>query len=274
MPIRYSPRSFEEGKKIRAKDGLLAIGAMLKYTVIDDMYAADAYGSHILADLQDARRFNRWMADTLRPYLGEHVLEIGAGIGTLTGQFIPRELYLASDINPHYLHYLSAYSVGKPYLRVTKIDAGRREDFAGLAGRFDTVLMVNVLEHVPDEAAALQNVLDALCPGGRAVILVPQHPKLFNSLDVALEHRERYTAAGLRRSLEKAGFEVERIFDFNRTSVPAWYTSGTVMKRKGFSRVQLKVLELAMPAVRRLDSMWPWGGLSVIGVGRKPGPPA
>ena len=270
VPIRYSPRSYEEGKKIRAKDGLFAIGAMLKYFLIDDMYAEDEYGSHILADLQDARRFNRWMADTLRPYLGDHVLEIGAGIGTLTAQFIPRDLYLASDINPHYLHYLSAYSVGKPYLRVAKIDAGRPEDFAGLSGRFDTVLMVNVLEHVPDEAMALRHVHEALAPGGRAVILVPQHPKLFNSLDVALEHRERYTADGLRRSLERSGFEVERIFDFNRTSVPAWFTSGSIFRRKGFSRIQLKVLEVAMPVVRRFDFLWPWTGLSVIGVGRKP----
>jgi SAM-dependent methyltransferase len=251
-------------------DGLLAIGAMLNYSIIDDMYAEDAYGSHILADLQDARRFNRWMGDVLRPFLGDQVLEIGAGIGTLTAQFIPRDQYLASDINPNYLHYLRSYSVGKPYLQVAKVDAGRPEDFAGLSGRFDTVLMVNVLEHVPDEATALRNVHNALCPGGRAVILVPQHPRLFNSLDVALEHRERYTAAGLRQSLERGGFEVERIFDFNRTSVPAWFTSGSVFRRKRFSRVQLKVLELAMPVVRRLDFLWPWHGLSLIAVGRKP----
>jgi hypothetical protein len=50
------------------------------------------------------------MGDTLRPYAGNRVLEIGAGIATLTNQFIPRELYVASDINPNYLHYLRSYS--------------------------------------------------------------------------------------------------------------------------------------------------------------------
>ena len=84
VPIRYSPRSYEEGKKIRAKDGVLAFFALFKYLLIDDMYAEDEYGSNILADLQDARRFNKWLADTLRPYVGDRVLEIGAGIGTLT----------------------------------------------------------------------------------------------------------------------------------------------------------------------------------------------
>jgi glycosyltransferase involved in cell wall biosynthesis len=269
VPIRYLPRSHEEGKKIRAKDGVLAIGAMLKYALIDDIYAEDQYGSNILSDLQDARRFNKWMADTLRPYVGDRVLEIGAGIGTLTSQFIPRDQYLASDINPHYLHYLRSYAVGKPYLHVARIDAGRPEDFVGFAGAFDTVLMINVLEHVPDEQVALHNVRNCLEPGGRAVILVPQNPKLYNSLDEALEHRERYTADGLRRSLETAGFRVEHMLDFNRTSVPAWFVNGGLFKRRTFSRVQLKGLEVMMPIVRRLDAVCPWHGLSVVAIGVK-----
>jgi glycosyltransferase involved in cell wall biosynthesis len=269
VPIRYLPRSYDEGKKIRARDGLFAIGAMIKYFLIDDIYAEAEYGSNILADLQDARRFNKWMADTLREYVGDRVLEIGAGIGTLTSQFIPRDLYVATDINAHYLHYLRSYAVGKPYLHVARVDAGRPEDFVPLGSSFDTVLMINVLEHVPDETIALENVRNALVPGGRAVILVPQNPKLYNSLDEALEHRERYSAEGLRRSLEGAGFHVERLLDFNRTSVPAWFVNGGLLKRRTFSRIQLKGLELMMPAVRRLDRVIPWHGLSVVGIGVK-----
>jgi glycosyltransferase involved in cell wall biosynthesis len=269
-PIRYLPRSHDEGKKIRAKDGVLAIAAMLKYSLIDDIYAEDEYGSNILANLQNARRFNKWMADTLRPWVGDRVLEIGAGIGTLTGQFIPRDLYVASDINPHYLRYLKSYAMGKPYLHVAKVDAGRSEDFSTFTGAFDTVLMINVLEHVPDEQLALHNVHAGLAPGGRAVILVPQHPGLYNSLDVALEHRERYTAEGLRASLERAGFQVEKIFDFNRTAVPGWWFNGKVLRRKHFTPVQLKVLELLMPFIRRLDRVVPWKGLSVVGIAVKP----
>ena len=242
---------------------------MLKYFLIDDIYSEAEYGSNILSDLQDARRFNKWMADTLREHVGDRVLEIGAGIGTLTSQFIPRDLYVATDINAHYLHYLRSYAVGKPYLHVARVDAGRPEDFASLGHSFDTVLMINVLEHVPDEAIALENVRNALVPGGRAVILVPQNPKLYNSLDEALEHRERYTAEGLRTSLERAGFRVERLLDFNRTSVPAWFVNGGLLKRRTFSRIQLKGLELMMPAVRRLDRMIPWHGLSVVGIGVK-----
>ena len=79
--------------------------------------------------------------------------------------------------------------------------------------------MVNVLEHVPDEQVALHNLRSSLMPGGRAVILVPQHPALYGTLDEALEHRERYTRKSLQEGLERAGFQVEKIFDFNRFSV-------------------------------------------------------
>ena len=268
-PISYLARSYQEGKKIGSKDALLALTAILRFWLIDDIYKEDEYGSHILVSLEKARRFNLWMGQTLAPYVGDRVLEIGAGIGTLTSQFIPRQFYLASDVNPSYLSYLRGYSVGKPYLRVRHIDAGIPGDFVGLEEKFDTVLMVNVLEHVPDEQVTLRNIRSSLMPGGRAVILVPQHPALYGTLDRALEHRERYTRKSLQEGLEQAGFEVERIFDFNRFSVPGWWLSGKVLRRETFSRAQLKVLQMTMPMLRRVDRAFPWGGLSLIAVAVK-----
>ena len=269
VPIRYLPRSYEEGKKIRARDGARALAAMVYFWIIDDIYREDEYGSAILVQLEAARKFNLWMGKTLRPHVGDRVLEIGAGIGNLTNQFIPRELYVASDINPHYLHYLEAYAHGKPYLHVLHIDAGNPEHFAGLKAQFDTVLMINVLEHVPDEQLALRNVWSALSPGGRAVILVPCHPALYGSLDQVLGHRERYTTTSLRAGLEKAGFSIEKLSDFNRCSVPGWWLNGRVMRRRTFSKPQLKVLNTAMPLLKKVDRLCPWQGLSLIAVAVK-----
>jgi glycosyltransferase involved in cell wall biosynthesis len=268
-PISYAPRSYQEGKKIGATDGLRALGAIVHFWMVDDLYKEDEYGSHILVELEHTRRFTFWIGDTLRPYIGNRVLEIGAGIATLTNQFIPRELYVASDVNPNYLHYLRSYSVGKPYVRVMRIDASNPVDFDGLEEMFDTVIMVNVLEHVPDAPQALRNLWSAIKPGGRVIIVVPQHPALFGTLDQALEHRERYLTDGLRQSLDEAGFEIEKVFDFNRTAVPGWWVNGKLLRRRKFSRVQLKVFDTLMPLVRRMDGLVPWGGLSLIAVAVK-----
>ena len=268
-PIRYLPRTRQEGKKIRARDGLLALLSMAHYWVIDDVYAEDEYGSRILSELENARKFNYWLGRTLSPFVGDRVLEIGAGIGTLTNQFIPRELYVASDINPNYIRYLQSYSFGKPYLHVLDIDARQEEDFKGLEGKFDTALMINVLQRVPDESRALQNLRQALEPGGRAVILVPQHPKLYGTLDEVRSHRERYSYEKLHAALTQAGFQVDEILDFNRVSVPGWWLNGKVLKRKRFSRVQLKIVDMLTPVLSRIDRLWPWTGLSLICVATK-----
>jgi SAM-dependent methyltransferase len=269
VPIRYMPRTQQEGKKIRTRDGMLAVLAILRWWLIDDIYETGTGdgGPSILRDMETAPRFNRWMADALRPHVGDRVLEIGSGIGNLTNHFVPRELYVASDISDMYLAHLRSYSIGKPYLRVARIDAENTADFGSSQGQFDTVLMVNVLEHLPDEQRALGNVLSALAPGGRAVILVPQHPGLFGSLDVALGHQRRYTPSTLTRSLEDAGFRVEGVFDFNRTAAPAWFVNGRLLRRTGFSRFQLKVLEVLLPVIRRIDRLWPWGGQSLVALG-------
>jgi glycosyltransferase involved in cell wall biosynthesis len=265
-PIRYLPRTKEEGKKIKASDGVLALFSMVHYWIVDDIYMEDEYGSRILTELEHARRFNRWMGKTLRPFVGDKVLEIGAGIGNLTAQFIPREKYVASDINPHYLRYLQSYSYGKPYLDVLKVNAEEAEDFSGLEGKYDTVLMINVLEHVADEGQALKNVYAALANGGRAIILVPQHPGIYGTLDEVLNHRERYTREKLIASITQAGFRIDALFDFNRVSIPGWWLNGSVLKRNRFSRVQLKTLDLLMPILSRIDRFWPWTGLSLIAV--------
>jgi SAM-dependent methyltransferase len=136
-----------------------------------------------------------------------------------------------------------------------------------LEEQFDTGLMINVLEHVPDEQQALQLLRSTLQPGGRAIILVPQHPGIYGTLDRALDHRERYTSAQLEESLRRAGFRVERVLDFNRFSVPGWWLNGKVLKRNTFSRVQIKTVNTLIPLLKRIDHMWPWSGLSLIGVG-------
>jgi hypothetical protein len=89
------------------------------------------------------------------------------------------------------------------------------------------------------------------------------------TLDAALGHLRRYQPGPLREALTAAGFEVERVFDFNRVSVPGWWLNGRVLRRRKFSRLQLKLLDTAMPLLRRLDRLWPWKGLSLIAVGVK-----
>ena len=262
VPIRYSGRTYAEGKKITWRDGVKALGALLKYGISDKIYVADSHGSEILARLNRAPRFTKWMADTIRPYIGNRVLEIGAGIGNLTANLVPRTEYHASDINPHYLDRLETLKHTRPYLQVHFTDASAAETFP--AEQFDTVVCLNVVEHLEDDVLALRNIRKSLDKNGRAIILVPNGPQLFGSLDSVLGHYRRYTQEQLVRACEAAGFTVEKVLKFNRIGTPGWWLNGRVLKKETFGFWQIKLLNFLVPILRPIDRFLPFPHLSWI----------
>jgi glycosyltransferase involved in cell wall biosynthesis len=262
LPIRYSGRTYREGKKITWKDGVKALGALLKYGISDKIYLADEHGSEILARLNRAPRFTKWMADTIRPYLGQRILEIGAGIGNLTSNLVPRREYWASDINPHYLDRLKKLKQSRPYLRVQYTDASAGETYP--EEQFDTVICLNVVEHLENDVQALRNIRASLEKDGRAIVLVPNGPGLYGSLDRVLGHYRRYTRRQIQETCERAGFLVEKVLKFNRIGAPGWWWNGRVMRSTTFGFWQIKLLNSLLPVVRPIDRFLPFPHLSWI----------
>ena len=267
-PISYHGRTYDEGKKIGFRDALAAFAVILRYWLITDIHKDS--GPEILEVLAGAPRFNRWMADTIRPYLGRRVLEIGAGIGNLTRHLAPRrERYIATDIDPEHLARLRTRLQHRPNLEIRACNLAHAGDFTALAGSLDTVVCLNVLEHVEDDLAGLANIHGALAPGGRAVVLVPHGKEIFGSVDKALGHYRRYDAAELSAKMEQAGFRVERILEFNRISRPGWYWVGRLRKRPTISPIQVRLFDRLVWLWRRLDRWLPWPPTSIIAVGVK-----
>jgi|CXWL01.1.fsa_nt_gi 2-polyprenyl-3-methyl-5-hydroxy-6-metoxy-1,4-benzoquinol methylase len=269
VPISYLGRTYREGKKIGWRDGFKALSAMVRFWLQDDIYTEDEYGSHILHQLERARRVNRWMAAAIARWAGSRVLEIGAGIGNITTWLLPRDRYVASDINPQYLAYMRNFALGKPYLEIDRVDLENSATFDRHRGQFDTVVCLNVLEHVRDPKVAMRNLASALAPGGRLLLYVPQGPGLYSSLDEVLGHRCRYTAAMLRGEIEAAGLTLEHLEGMNRLGVLGWWWNGKVLRRRHFGRFQLKAFDLLVPLLRRIDRFLPGRGLGLVAIARK-----
>src|ERR1022692_3964201 len=100
VPISYHGRTYEEGKKIGWKDGVKAVGVVLYFWLIDDLYVP-TYGRGFLNNLTGTPQYLSWLTRVLRPYLGDTVFEAGAGIGNLTGRLMARKLeYVAGEKDP------------------------------------------------------------------------------------------------------------------------------------------------------------------------------
>jgi glycosyltransferase involved in cell wall biosynthesis len=266
VPISYSGRTYQEGKKINWRDGYRALAAMTRFALSDDVYQKDAYGSAILSRLGRAPKFNAWMADIVRPWCGKRVLEIGAGSGALTLLLTPRWRFVASDINPLYLRRLEALRRDRPYLQVQHVDVAQADTFPQTPDGFDTVVCLNVIEHMEDDVAAMRNLRRALTADGRAIVLVPQGPWNYGSVDVELGHRRRYTEASLTELARASGFRVERLLRFNRLGSLPWFVNGRVFRKQTVGLFQVRMLNLLTPLMRLIDRVLPLPALSLIAV--------
>lgn len=266
VPISYDGRTYEEGKKIGLKDALEAVFVMLRFGLFRDIYRDS--GPEILDVLANAPRFNRWMADTIRPFLGSRVMEIGAGIGNLSMQLARgASRYVATDIDHEHLARLYTRLRHRANTEIYECDLEHPEHFGTFEGVMDSAICLNVLEHVRDDLMGLRNIYSVLAPGGRAVVLVPEGMSVYGTLDEVLGHYRRYSAAELRSKMEQTGFRVERILEFNRPARPAWYVNGQLLKKRTFNRFQIAVFDRLVWLWRKIDHSLPWPPVSIIAVG-------
>ncbi len=269
VPISYRGRTYDEGKKIKWRDGLNAVWTILYYRLVDDLYE-EHYGRINLHSLSRTHRFNAWKADKIKPWVGETVLEIGAGLGGITLKLLPRQRYTVSDLDPPRLDYLKSRFGNYVWMDVKKADLENSADFDALETCFDTVVCLNVLEHTDRDEHALENIYRALVPGGTAIVLLPQGPWLYGPLDRSLGHRRRYSRRELIKQCERAGFVVERTASFNRIGLLFWLINGTLLRRKRLNKLQLKFYDSFVWLWRILDRVLPVPGLSIIAIARKP----
>jgi len=269
VPISYHGRTYEEGKKIGWKDGIKALAVIIRFWLIDDLYAAP-YGRGVLNNLTGTPRYLSWMARILRPYVGDEVLEVGAGIGNISGRLMSRRLrYVAAEKDPLHLHALRNRFLRTPNVSVACIDPEVPEDLARFAGGFDTVLCLNVMEYLEDPGGVLDSLRSVLKPDGVLLIIVPNGPGLFGSLDRRLGHKRRYDAEAARLLLESHGFSIASLRSFNRAGTPPWWAYGKLFGSRNINKPVLKIFDKTVWIWRRMDPLLPWPGLSLMIAARK-----
>jgi SAM-dependent methyltransferase len=211
-------------------------------------------------------RYNRWMFDRLRRWIGRRVLEIGSGIGNLSTFLVDREQLVLTDTREEYLDRLRQRFAGHPNIAVASLNLPN--DVGALGGqRFDTAICLNVLEHVDDDISSLVAMRGLLAPSGRLVLLVPALPALYGTIDRALGHHRRYTRAGLRDLLRATGFRSLHLEYFNLAGIPGWWFAGRVLRRQTIPAGSLQLYDALVPLFR-LERLIPWRvGQSLIAIG-------
>ena len=228
--------------------------------------AQDAVGAATLERMANAPAYNRWMYDRLAAWIGQEVLEVGSGIGNMAQFFVDRTRVVLTDTEAAYRDHLASRFKARPSVQVTELSLPGVP--AALRGRpFDTIVCLNVLEHIEQDVASLTAMRSLLGRGGRLVLLVPALPAIYGTLDKALGHFRRYTPTLLRQRYAEAGLTVRHMEYFNLFGIPGWWFTGRVLRSELIPSGSLALFDALVPLFRA-ERWLPWRlGQSLIAIG-------
>jgi SAM-dependent methyltransferase len=224
----------------------------------------------VLEELSDARRYRTWLADLARPHLGEHPIEIGSGTGDYALEWAPSlAAFTASEADDGRHRALRSRFEGHDIIRVRYLLLGAEPSDA--ADEHSAAVALNVLEHIPDDVAALRAMRQLVRPGGAVVLIVPAFPSAMSRFDLAIGHQRRYTRRSLGDALTAAGLEVEQLRYVNPIGLLSWYVTVKAIGMQPRNGAALRLYDrMVVPVARTLDRLSVPFGQSVFAVARVP----
>lgn len=222
----------------------------------------------VLVALAECANHRKWFADFAKPYLGEHPVEIGSGLGDYALQWIPLvEKFTATDADPALLGELKKQMAAHPNVEVRQIllPTEERADHSCL-------ICYNVLEHIDDHVAALQSMARLVRPDGHIVLVCPAFPFAMSPVDIATGHVRRYTKRTMREAVTAAGLDVVDIRYANSLGLICYYAFTSLLRKQpSTGRTMTFYDRLVVPLVRGIERAMggrPPFGQSVVAVAR------
>ncbi len=220
--------------------------------------------------LEEAAAYHRWIFERLRPYIKGTILEIGCGIGNLTGWLLHQGRVWVTDIKASYLDLVCKKYGNHPNFVASVVWDIQTDPLGKFHQTFDTLLCSNVLEHIEEDVTVLRHFQGLLSEGGRLVLLVPALKWLFNQLDRDLGHVRRYSKKELASKMERSGFRILEMRYFNPFGILGWFLNGSLLKRRLLPKNQVKVFNRMVPLFKSLEKIIPeWVGQSLIAIGER-----
>jgi SAM-dependent methyltransferase len=231
-----------------------------------------SYEGKDLEAVADMPRYHDWIMEHFRPHLRGNAAEFGAGLGTISERILPSVSSLdLVEPSPNLVGQLRRRFADEPKVHVfaetleTRIEQGE-------PGTYDAVVMVNVLEHIEDDALALHGLNRLLKPGGRLLVFVPAMPFLYSRLDELVGHHRRYTRPALAGRLAHAGFRVRQARYMDVLGILPWWLVNTLGGSTAFDPRAVRLYDtVGIPVTRLAERLVPPPvGKNVVAVAEKP----
>jgi SAM-dependent methyltransferase len=224
--------------------------------------------------LRDQQRMTRavnyfaWQAEIAMAPLGQRIVEVGCGIGNFTRMIADREMVVGVDIEPVVIEQHQKAFAGRGNVKSMVLDAMDPAFLELKRERPDSVVCLNVLEHIEDDLGTLKAFGEILPRGGRAVLIVPAFQALYGPIDKHLGHYRRYTKQSFADTARRAGFAARQLRYMNTVGFFGWWVNAKVFRRQEQSEGQIDLFDKRIVPVLRAVESWvsPPFGQSVFAV--------
>jgi 2-polyprenyl-3-methyl-5-hydroxy-6-metoxy-1,4-benzoquinol methylase len=221
----------------------------------------DYIGHANLEIISENSRFNNWMYGHIKAGLKEkmgNILEVGSGLGTISEKIIhdmgPSVHITLTDVSVTYVQSLKIKYSSFKNVSVSRMDLNNKEEYSKIGyEKYDTIVAINVLEHVRDDLLALHEIYKMLKKDGILIILVPCHKFLYNVIDKNIGHYRRYTKKELYNKIKETNFTAVCMYYLNTMGVVGWYFSGNVLKNGAISPTASRWFDRLVPLLGYLD---------------------
>jgi SAM-dependent methyltransferase len=183
---------------------------------------SDATGRDLEQGGADQPRYRRYQLDLISPHCGNTVLEVGAGLGEFAAGLTDLDRLVVTDADPGAVELLAERFADRPEVEARQLALG---DELSLDKPVDSVIAINVLEHIEDDAGALRSLAELVVPGGTIVLWVPGYQQLYGEFDRRVGHVRRYTPATVSDAVLRAGLQVELAKPVNLLGGIAWWAA-------------------------------------------------
>lgn len=209
-----------------------------------------------LENLKSASHYNRWIFSQILPHLGQEILEVGCGNGNFTALLAQQNLHVtAIDRNQDYANAAISRLQAHPKVEVLVADATQ----IAWTRCFDTIVLLDVLEHIAADVKLLHQLSHGLRSGGKLIVKVPALNWLYSPMDQAIGHHRRYNKHSLIETFRQAGLADPTFSDlivwyFNAAGIPGWWLNGKLLQRTTPSAEQIGWFDRAVPMLAAIES--------------------
>jgi 2-polyprenyl-3-methyl-5-hydroxy-6-metoxy-1,4-benzoquinol methylase len=204
------------------------------------------------------KNFTKWVSQETFSELKGDILEIGSGLGTYSQQIInnfPNSKITLTDISPKYVKNLENTFSSK-LIDVFKLDLNNKNDFKKIGyEKFDSIIAINVLEHVKDDLFALSELNKMLKKDGVLIILVPANKFLYNVIDKNIGHWRRYSKKELITKIKKSNFNIKNSYSFNMLGMLGWYLNGNIFKKTEINKNASSLFDKTVPIMKVIEQI-------------------